>query len=76
MATLRIKLRSGRWPRREKTMKILVTGATGTVGSGVAYDLRLMFQGFVERGFSNTQDQTAHFGCLARAPAENVQRLR
>ena len=57
-------------------MKILVTGATGTVGSGVAYDLRLMFQGFVERGFSNTQDQTAHFGCLARAPAENVQRLR
>ena len=45
-------------------MKILVTGATGTVGSGVAYDLRLMFQGFVERGFSNTEDQTARFAAL------------
>src|SRR5258708_37896346 len=33
MATLlRIKFRSGRWPRKEKTMKILVTGATGMVG--------------------------------------------
>jgi hypothetical protein len=29
MATLlRIKFRSGRWPRRENTMKVLVTGAT------------------------------------------------
>src|ERR1700749_5252175 len=30
---LRIECGSGRWPRREKTMKVLVTGATGTVGS-------------------------------------------
>ena len=35
MATLlRIKFRSGRWPQREKAMKVLVTGATGTVGGG------------------------------------------
>jgi uncharacterized protein YbjT (DUF2867 family) len=32
-AFLRIKFRGGRWPQREKTMKVLVTGATGTVGS-------------------------------------------
>src|ERR1700756_5575423 len=33
---LRIKFRSGgSWPRREKTMKVLVTGATGTVGGEV-----------------------------------------
>ena len=30
---LRINFTSGRWPQREKTMKVLVTGATGTVGS-------------------------------------------
>jgi hypothetical protein len=36
MATLlRISFRSGRWPRKEKTMKVLVTGATGTVGGEV-----------------------------------------
>ena len=29
-----------------------------------AYDLRVMFQGFVERGFSNTEDQTARFSTL------------
>jgi uncharacterized protein YbjT (DUF2867 family) len=39
MATLRIKFRSGRWPRREKTMKVLVTGATGRVGSEVVKSL-------------------------------------
>ena len=36
---------------------------TGTP-SWLAYDLRLMFQGFVERGFSNTADQTARFAAL------------
>ena len=32
--------------------------------SWLAYDLRLMFQGFVERGFRNTEDQTARFAAL------------
>src|ERR1700735_2989740 len=32
-AFLGIKCRSGKRPQREKTMKVLVTGATGTVGS-------------------------------------------
>ena len=36
---------------------------TGTP-SWLAYDLRLMFQGFVERGFSNTEDQTERFAAL------------
>jgi uncharacterized protein YbjT (DUF2867 family) len=29
-----------------------------------AYDLRVMFQGYVERGLSNTEDQTARFAAL------------
>jgi uncharacterized protein YbjT (DUF2867 family) len=36
---------------------------TGTP-SWLAYDLRLMFQSFVERGFRNTGDQTASFAAL------------
>jgi uncharacterized protein YbjT (DUF2867 family) len=32
--------------------------------SWVAYDLRVMFQGYVERGLSNTDDQTARFAAL------------
>src|ERR1700731_2860668 len=32
--------------------------------SWLAYDLRVMFQGYVERGFSNTEDQTARFASL------------
>jgi uncharacterized protein YbjT (DUF2867 family) len=32
--------------------------------SWLAYDLRVMYQGFVERGFSNTGDQTARFATL------------
>jgi uncharacterized protein YbjT (DUF2867 family) len=32
--------------------------------SWVAYDLRAMFQGFIERGFSNTEAQTARFAAL------------
>jgi uncharacterized protein YbjT (DUF2867 family) len=32
--------------------------------SWVAYDIRVMFQGYVERGFSNTEDQTARFAAL------------
>jgi uncharacterized protein YbjT (DUF2867 family) len=32
--------------------------------SWLAYDLRVMFQSFVERGFSNTEDQTARFAAL------------
>jgi uncharacterized protein YbjT (DUF2867 family) len=32
--------------------------------SWIAYDLRVMFQGYVERGFSNTEDQTARFAAL------------
>ena len=32
--------------------------------SWLAYDLRIMFQGFVERGFSNTEVQTAQFAAL------------
>jgi uncharacterized protein YbjT (DUF2867 family) len=30
----------------------------------LAHDLRLMFEGFVERGFRNTKDQTARFAAL------------
>jgi NAD(P)-dependent dehydrogenase (short-subunit alcohol dehydrogenase family) len=105
-------------PGKEKTMKVLVVGATGLVGSEVvkallqrgaevraftrkqpkpgskvlrkeiayvghadfddfeaqvrekgspswlAYDVRTMYQGFVERGFSNTEDQAARFAAL------------
>src|ERR1700675_2181156 len=36
---------------------------TGTP-SWVAYDLRVMFQGYVERGLTNTEDQTARFAAL------------
>jgi uncharacterized protein YbjT (DUF2867 family) len=36
---------------------------TGTP-NWLAYDLRVMFQGYVERGFSNTEDQTARFAAL------------
>ncbi|HUO15899.1 MAG TPA: NmrA family NAD(P)-binding protein [Verrucomicrobiae bacterium] len=32
--------------------------------SWLAWDLRIMFQGFVERGFSNTEAQTAQFAAL------------
>ena len=32
--------------------------------SWIAYDLRVMFQGYVERGFSNTEDQTARVAAL------------
>lgn len=32
--------------------------------SWLAYDLRVMFQGYVERGFSNTEDQVARFAAL------------
>jgi uncharacterized protein YbjT (DUF2867 family) len=32
--------------------------------SWVAYDLRVMFQGYVERGLSNTEDQTARFAAM------------
>jgi uncharacterized protein YbjT (DUF2867 family) len=32
--------------------------------SWVAYDIRVMFQGYVEHGFSNTEDQTARFAAL------------
>ena len=32
--------------------------------SWIAYDIRVMFQGYVERGFSNTEDQTARFAAL------------
>jgi uncharacterized protein YbjT (DUF2867 family) len=34
------------------------------IPSWLAYDLRLMFQGFVERGFGNTEGQTARFAAL------------
>jgi len=36
---------------------------TGTPG-WLAHDLRLMFEGFVERGFRNTEDQTARVAAL------------
>jgi len=32
--------------------------------SWVAYDIRVMFQGYLEHGFSNTEDQTARFAAL------------
>lgn len=41
--------------------------------SWLAYDLRVMFQGFVELGFSTTEDQAARFSALPWAPAENGQ---
>ena len=36
--------------------------------SWVAYDIRVMFQGYVEHGFSNTEDQTARFAALLGHP--------
>jgi len=32
--------------------------------SWLAYDLRVMYQGFLERGFSNTEDQASRFAAL------------
>jgi uncharacterized protein YbjT (DUF2867 family) len=32
--------------------------------SWLAYDLRVMYQGFIERGFSSTEDQAARFAAL------------
>lgn len=42
------------------------TGTTINTGtpSWLAHDLRLMFEGFVERGFRNTEDQTARVAAL------------
>jgi uncharacterized protein YbjT (DUF2867 family) len=40
---------------------------TGTP-SWQAYDLRVMFQGYIERGFSNTEYQTARFAALLGHP--------
>lgn len=37
--------------------------------SWLAYDLRTMYQGFVERGYSNTEYQTARFAALLGHPA-------
>ena len=37
---------------------------TGNPMSWLAHDLRLMFEAFVERGFRNTEDQTARFAAL------------
>jgi len=34
------------------------------IPSWMAYDLRVMLQGYLERGFSNTEDQTARFAAL------------
>jgi uncharacterized protein YbjT (DUF2867 family) len=34
----------------------------------LAHDLRLMFEGFVERGFRNTEDQTSRFAALLGYP--------
>ena len=34
----------------------------------LAFDLRVMFEGFVERGFRNTEDQTAHVAALLGHP--------
>jgi uncharacterized protein YbjT (DUF2867 family) len=36
--------------------------------SWLAHDLRLMFEGFVERGFRNTEDQTARVAALLGRP--------
>jgi len=44
------------------------------IPSWLAYDLRLMFEGFVERGFSNTEDQPARFvALLGHQPAVATQ---
>ncbi|MBV9731183.1 MAG: NmrA family NAD(P)-binding protein, partial [Verrucomicrobia bacterium] len=45
-------------PMREKANPIL----------WLAHDLRLMFEAFVERGFRNTEDQTARFAALLGRP--------
>ena len=37
--------------------------------SWLAYDLRTMYEGFVERGYSNTEYQTARFAALLGHPA-------
>jgi hypothetical protein len=36
--------------------------------SWLAYDLRRMFEGFVERGFRNAEDQTARVAALLGRP--------
>jgi hypothetical protein len=50
-------------PMREKGNP-MNTGYPGWL----AYDLRRMFEGFVERGFRNTEDQTACFAALLGRP--------
>lgn len=54
MATLiPIKFRSGEAPRSEKTMKVLVVGATGLVGSEAVK--ALLQRGAVVRAFTRKQ---------------------
>jgi len=36
--------------------------------SWLAYDVRVMYQGFIERGFGNTEDQAARFAALLGHP--------
>src|SRR5260370_12177036 len=60
MATLlRIKFRSGRWPRKEKTMKALVTGAMGRVGGEVVK--ALLQRGADVRALSGKQPKPGTF---------------
>ena len=57
------QLRKAGNPMREKGNSV----NTG-YPSWLAYDLRRMFEGFVERGFRNTEDQTARVAALLGRP--------
>src|ERR1700734_683212 len=56
---IRIKFRSGRWPRRKNTMKVLVIGATGTVGSELVK--ALLQRGADVRAFTRKQPKPGTF---------------
>src|SRR5580693_3909842 len=58
-ASLAIEFRSGRSPRRENTMKVLVTGATGSVGSEVVK--ALLQRGAHVRALTRTQLKPGKF---------------
>lgn len=58
-ALLGIKFRSGSWPQRVNTMKVLVTGATGTVGSELVK--ALLQRGADVRAFTRKQPKPGTF---------------
>src|ERR1700747_3928294 len=63
---LHFKFRSGRSPRRMETMKVLVTGATGTVGSELVK--ALLQRGAAVRALTRKQPKPGTFPGAVETP--------